>query len=272
MPTTLVLLDRALRLDDNPTLSAAFAIGQPVIVLVDTSARTPWLADALPMSLISHASAVARNKAWQALAAELGAFNIPVWQVGYASQQSWQRLIEQSGANQIVVPAHVDPDQQRLLAQLPIPFLGRGHNHLLSRQQHETLPAKLEGRFTPFFHAVKHWPTQTPEAPTHHWVLAAMTPVQGAAPVVAETEARQRSETKLPVTPREVHDWLERYLWQRQAVAHYKTRRNDLVGDDSSSRLSAALALGTLSVRRLNEHLQRYEQQVQSNASTAALR
>ena len=34
MPTTLVLLDRALRLDDNPTLNAARHAGQPLPLIV----------------------------------------------------------------------------------------------------------------------------------------------------------------------------------------------------------------------------------------------
>lgn len=87
-----------------------------------------------------------------------------------------------------------------------------------------------------------------------------------------KADTKKPSSIQLPVTPEEIEEWLERYLWQQQAALNYKLTRNDLMGDYSSSRLSAALALGTLSVRRLNEHLQRFEHSVQSNASTAALR
>ena len=270
MPTTLVLLDRALRLDDNPTLNAARHTGQPLIVLVDTPARPPWLARHLPMNIASDQPALARTRAWQALAADLARFNVPVWQMGLASAEQWQALIEQSDANQIFAPAHADPDQQRLLASLSIASVCCGDNHLLSRQQHQTLPAKLLGRFTPFYHAVKHWPTQSLEASPQHWVQAAMGPADAATLIDAETNVL--SSVKLPVTPEETEEWLERYLWQQQAVLHYKSTRNDLMGDYSSSRLSAALAMGAFSVRRLNEHLQRFEHSMQSNASTAALR
>lgn len=270
MPTTLVLLDRALRLDDNPTLNAAMHAGQPLIVLVDTPARPPWLARHLPMNRLSSQSALARTRARQALASDLVRFNIPVWQMGPASEEQWQAVIEQSGANQVFAPAHADPDQQRLLARLPIPYVRLGDNHLLSRQQHQLLPAKLQGRFTPFFHSVKHWPVQTQETAPQYGVQAAIDAIDGVSPV--DAEVTQAPLIALPVTPEEADDWLAQYLWQRQAALHYKTTRNDLMGGFSSSRLSAALALGTLSVRRLNEQLQHFEREVESNVSTAALR
>jgi deoxyribodipyrimidine photo-lyase len=179
-------------------------------------------------------------------------------------------LIDQSGANQVVAPAHADPDQQRLLAGLALTVVHCGDNHLLSEQTHRLLPGKLQGRFTPFFHAVKHGPLQAP-APAQERV-AQQTIDRPALVEPVDVPAAPVPDLPLPVTPQAVDDWLEDYLWQQQAVLHYKQTRNELMGEFSSSRLSAALALGTVSVRRLNAQLQAFECRVQSNASTAALR
>ena len=62
--------------------------------------------------------------------------------------------------------------------------------------------------------------------------------------------------------------WLQDYLWQTQAVRHYKTTRNQLHGHYFSSKLSAALTHGCLSPRRIMVELQRHEQQMGANEST----
>lgn len=56
-------------------------------------------------------------------------------------------------------------------------------------------------------------------------------------------------------------DWLRHYLFERQAIAHYKASRNQLHGHYYSSRLSAALAWGCLSVRRVWQQIDDYESQ-----------
>lgn len=50
--------------------------------------------------------------------------------------------------------------------------------------------------------------------------------------------------------------------------AHYKERRNELDGWHNSTRFSAWLANGSLSVRRLHQRLKRYEKQQTANEST----
>ena len=63
-------------------------------------------------------------------------------------------------------------------------------------------------------------------------------------------------------------DRLDYYLFQSQRVATYKETRNALDEADASSRLSPWLANGTLSVRRVAQELDRFEQQHQRNEST----
>ncbi|ASP37319.1 deoxyribodipyrimidine photolyase [Bacterioplanes sanyensis] len=46
-------------------------------------------------------------------------------------------------------------------------------------------------------------------------------------------------------------NWLTHYLWQSQSIRHYKDTRNQLVGQEYSSQLSAYLAWGCLSARKV---------------------
>jgi deoxyribodipyrimidine photo-lyase len=62
--------------------------------------------------------------------------------------------------------------------------------------------------------------------------------------------------------------WLDDYLWGSQAVRQYKSTRNQLQGHYFSSKLSAALAHGCISPRRVMHELQRHEQSLGANEST----
>lgn len=71
--------------------------------------------------------------------------------------------------------------------------------------------------------------------------------------VGGETEARQR---------------LEDYFWERDQLRNYKYTRNQLLGEDYSSKFSAWLANGCLSPRRIYWEVKRYEQERKKNVST----
>ncbi|MGC1306554.1 MAG: DASH family cryptochrome [Phormidesmis sp.] len=68
-----------------------------------------------------------------------------------------------------------------------------------------------------------------------------------------ETEALRRSQ---------------HYFWDADKLKVYKETRNGMLGADYSSKLSAWLANGSLSPRRVYEEVQRYEQQRTRNNST----
>ncbi|OOE87548.1 DASH family cryptochrome [Salinivibrio sharmensis] len=61
---------------------------------------------------------------------------------------------------------------------------------------------------------------------------------------------------------------LNHYLWDTHRIQRYKETRNGLDGWDFSSRLSAWLANGSLSVRWVAAELDRYERNVEKNEST----
>lgn len=61
---------------------------------------------------------------------------------------------------------------------------------------------------------------------------------------------------------------LNYYLWDTDLIAHYKETRDQLVGRDFSSKLSAWLSLGCLSPKQVYHEVKRYEKERMSNKST----
>ncbi len=61
---------------------------------------------------------------------------------------------------------------------------------------------------------------------------------------------------------------LETYFWERDGLRSYKATRNQLLGEDYSSKFSAWLANGCLSPRRIYGEVRRYEKARVKNRST----
>jgi deoxyribodipyrimidine photo-lyase len=61
---------------------------------------------------------------------------------------------------------------------------------------------------------------------------------------------------------------LQHYVWDTDCLKSYKQTRNGMVGTDYSSKLSAWLAMGCLSPRRVFETVQQYEAERVQNDST----
>ena len=85
-------------------------------------------------------------------------------------------------------------------------------------------------------------------------------------------------EIKVNFDPRSAHPFLggetsglsrlKGYLWDSRKVEAYKFTRNQLIGQDFSSKFSAFLALGCLSPIQLYQEVGRYEEEVKQNVST----
>jgi deoxyribodipyrimidine photo-lyase len=58
------------------------------------------------------------------------------------------------------------------------------------------------------------------------------------------------------------------FIYGTQSIAHYKETRNQMLGTNNSSKLSAWLALGCLSPRKVFEEVKKFEASVLSNQST----
>lgn len=100
----------------------------------------------------------------------------------------------------------------------------------------------------------QHWHAPADTAPfcANYRQLAAYQP-QLLLPDSSEQQARQR---------------LDDYIWQQEAISYYKTSRNGLLGDYYASKFSAALAVGSLSVRFCWQQIAVFEQQRLANEST----
>lgn len=61
---------------------------------------------------------------------------------------------------------------------------------------------------------------------------------------------------------------LNTYFWERDGLGQYKHTRNQLLGEDYSSKFSAWLANGCLSPRRIYWEVKRYENERKKNIST----
>jgi len=61
---------------------------------------------------------------------------------------------------------------------------------------------------------------------------------------------------------------LKSYLWERGLLDTYKETRNGMLGDAYSTKLSAWLAIGALSPRKVYEEVKQYEQERIRNKST----
>lgn len=61
---------------------------------------------------------------------------------------------------------------------------------------------------------------------------------------------------------------LNDYIWKKDLLKDYKNTRNELLGSDYSSKLSAWLSIGCISPRRVYEEVKRYESEKIANEST----
>lgn len=61
---------------------------------------------------------------------------------------------------------------------------------------------------------------------------------------------------------------LQNYFYETHAIAKYKETRNELIGENYSTKFSAWLALGCLSPREIYHEIKKYEAQFSANEST----
>ncbi|MFX0557340.1 DASH family cryptochrome [Maribacter sp. CXY002] len=66
----------------------------------------------------------------------------------------------------------------------------------------------------------------------------------------------------------EAYNRMQHYFWESHKLAFYKKTRNDLVGKDYSSKLSAWLANGSISPRTIFWEVKRFENSVTKNQDT----
>lgn len=91
----------------------------------------------------------------------------------------------------------------------------------------------------------------------------------GEIPLLSDlTNEQSRTESKFKGGESTALAQLDYYLWQSDNVATYKKTRNEMLGWDYSSKLSAYLAQGCISPKTIYHEVKKYESQRTKNDST----
>jgi deoxyribodipyrimidine photo-lyase len=61
---------------------------------------------------------------------------------------------------------------------------------------------------------------------------------------------------------------LNKFIWKDKSILHYKETRNQLIGENYSSKFSPWLANGSLSARKIFTEIKKFELEVEANEST----
>jgi deoxyribodipyrimidine photo-lyase len=134
-----------------------------------------------------------------------------------------------------------------------------------------TEPSRMQDTFTPWKDEVEaeEEPRDTVETPEMFDTPTFNDEIPTLAELgVEEPETDERAVLSFEGGETRTIERLEEYIWERDRLREYKETRNGLVGADYSSKLSAWLARGCLSPRRVYEEVKKYESERVSNKST----
>ncbi len=275
----LVIVNRGLRLDDNPALQAASTHNNVIVLYLLDEATTgkgtsiqlgPW---AQPPS----------EKRQAYLSASLTHMDQSLRRMGqslWVLQRSAEQLVSLIQKLSVRYVYSIESagynEEQRwraLCKSLPDTLFLRYQCHSLYKASQ--LPCSivgLPGVFTPFRKKIENCEVLTPlkplaKIPPAPLMSAALLQTEGAQ-AVPEFAASQPPLYFSPVVP--ASNWqnhLEVYF-SSEHPSTYKTTRNQLQGMFKSSDWSVPLAYGLVSVRTIKAHLQEYENQFGANDST----
>ncbi|WP_445425377.1 DASH family cryptochrome [Alishewanella sp. HL-SH06] len=270
--STLVLLNQALRLRDNPLLNAGSGTLHAVVVLDKAQffgqqyglyRANLWRLNQQIQAILHLQQALASKQiglilrfgntasTLQALANELNATTLIAAEP--TSPHEYAALQQLAGSITLTLL-----DCNSLFGAALRPDINRMPDRFTAfRKNHEPL-LQVSLPVTPFIpRAEQHWSTPQ-QAEHYHAKWSALDDYRHASsaanpPIITETAAWQR---------------LQQYIWQEQHILHYKETRNALQGEHYASFFSSALAMGSLSARDLWQQIVEFEQQVQANDST----
>ncbi|WP_019677120.1 DASH family cryptochrome [Arsukibacterium perlucidum] len=276
--TSLVLLDQALRLHDNPllwhTASANDSSNTPRLVAVVCLNKAAFfgqqygLARASLFRLQQHLQLIADTKR------ALAGLNIGLVTLFGEPAAEISNLAKMLQANLIVAATPTGYHEQQTLVKLRqhCPVSTLDINSLLGSAQLAPELNRLPDSFSafrkqrePLLQVAPALATYQPQ-PGQNW----FTPKESAefcenfSQLAAFSQpSRQPGSSEQLALQR-----LDDYIWQQQAISYYKTSRNSLSGDYYASKFSAPLATGCLSVRYCWQQILDFEQQRLANDST----
>jgi len=286
MATTLYWITNDLRLSDNPALLRA-SQSDALICVYCVDQR--WF---LPHRY--HISSMGLHR-WRYLnesLAELGRSLRDRGQYldikyGYTEQQLSQ-LIDRHPVNRLVCSRQNGSDERRILSYLQSRFpnlqvVQVDNNTLYELEQIDTELSTLKQGFAAFRQRVQNLPPQLPiqtpdSLPRPPLRVVESSPLPAWLPTLPPLAANggQRpgadnsADLAFPPGESAASSHARRYF-ESELPMTYKETRNALSGRDNSSRLSAALSQGCLSVRRAAHMLQRHEEQNGVTASSQHL-
>jgi deoxyribodipyrimidine photo-lyase len=269
-----------LRVEDHPALFRACKYGLPVVPVFVVEDRWQQRA-AIGLPRLGPFRAHLLAEALAGLQDNLAKLGLPlVIRKGEALAQLTQLLDELPVA---AVYAHTEPtwEEQRQEQALRSLLQARGialdlsdGNSLYNVEDMPYTAGQVPELFTHFRKKVEPSTMVRSPLPVPDFVLAPHTlPLSLPLPAPADLCPDYDSTRHVPemagaVAEGPARAWVQRYIWEAQTILTYKETRNGLMGTTFSSRLSEALALGTLSPRVVYDQVRRFEHAVQQNDST----
>lgn len=220
---SVIWLHDNIRQHNNPLLEQALAQSSPQALLIYRPAAQRWL------NLPDQHWLTNEPPRWQtAREAALAALqlSLPIYPV--SSQDDIQQVLSDCSAEVVYCDQSVDWQVNQLRQGLD--KIEHSNNLLLAISD---LQDKFIGKFSKFYYAQRQH--------IQYQAASSLPPVS-------------TFSQRLPITEPEALGWMQDYF--RSAIDHYHERRNDLLGDTSFSRLSAALSIGSLSVTHLSAQVQ----------------
>jgi deoxyribodipyrimidine photo-lyase len=274
--THLVWLRNDLRLHDNDTLNAAAKDAARLIPLYIFDVRLfrkdnygfvrtgPFRAQFLVESVLDLKRSLAERGCDLVIR-----FGLP--------QHIMPQLCREYGVQAVFHTAEPAPyeqwDEQRIADHLPAgtAIYSMDNGELLRSEDVAKLP-EMPDIFTEFRKRVERF-----EVPAPVVAPGALPPLPGGLDAghipylqlnIAEHKTDERASIHFTGGETEALKRLHSYIWERKAVASYYDTRNGLHGEDYSSKFSAWLANGCLSVRQVYHEIMKFEQMHISNQST----
>ena len=261
-----------LRVDDNPALAAAAQAGELLAVYCVEARCAADSAYGSPRMWTHRRGFIAQALA--ALHERLAALGVRLVVVVGEPEEVIPRLAHNNHVDSVWTGAETAPEEARQMQRVRDALAPSGV------ALHETRPNTLHTRdelpfdladmprvFTRFRRRIER--AARPAAPVdapHACAGIGIPDLSG----VEWIDPRDPPATDVPFMGGEdaARAHLSHYLWQARAVTYYKQTRNQLMGEDFSSKLSPWLATGCLSVRRVADELSRFESTVLANEST----
>lgn len=275
----LVWFKNDLRLADHEPLWQACQTGQPVVAAVVADSRL-FAATPLGFPRLGRARARFLFESIHALAGALAArggrliirCGDPVAEV--------VALVEALHIAAVYTAAEVAPEELATLNMLRLALQPRGvavrtswHHTLIHEADIPCPIAQLPDVFTQFRKEVeRHCAVRLPRPEPEHILFYHHDypdqPLPAAAPAGTTAGLTPPSVITYGGGEQEANRRLHEYLWTTDSLRTYKETRNGLLGANYSSKLSPALAAGTLSPRTIYREVKRYEAARIANDST----